>query len=64
MTVTKKQLINGTANFILKEVVPAVNDTALKAIIVAGTKLMQQSENARFSGILVERSHRPFGDVL
>lgn len=46
MTVTKRQLINGTANFMLREVVPAVNDTALKAIIVAGTKLIQQSETA------------------
>lgn len=51
MTVTKQQLVNGAANFVLKEVVPAVNDTALKTIIVAGTKLMQQSD-AAIDGIL------------
>lgn len=46
MTATKKQLINGAANFAVREVVPAVNDTALKAIIVVGAKLIQQSETA------------------
>ena len=38
-------------NFVTREVVPAVNDTALKAIIVAGAKLMQQSD-AAVDGIL------------
>ncbi len=51
MTVSKQQLVNGAANFMLREVAPAVNDTALKAIIVAGTKLMQQSD-AAVDGIL------------
>lgn len=51
MTVSKQQLVNGAANFILKEVAPAVNDTALKAIIIAGTKLAQQSD-AAVDGIL------------
>ena len=46
MTATKKELINGAANFAVREVVPAVNDTALKAIIVVGAKLIQQSETA------------------
>lgn len=46
MTAAKKQLINGAANFAIKEVAPAVNDTALKVIIVAGAKLIQQSEAA------------------
>lgn len=46
MIVTKQQLVNGAASFVLKEVVPAVNDTALKAVIVAGTKLIQQSDAA------------------
>ena len=51
MTVTKQQLVSGVASFVTREVVPAVNDTALKAIIVAGTKLMQQSD-AAVDGIL------------
>lgn len=51
MTVTKQQLVNGAVTFILREVAPAVNDTALKTIIVAGTKLVQQSD-AAVDGIL------------
>ena len=51
MTVTKQQLINGVINFVLREVAPAVNDTALKTIIVAGAKLAQQSDKAA-DGIL------------
>ena len=51
MVVTKQQLINGATNFVLREVAPAVNDTALKTIIVAGAKLAQQSDAAA-DGIL------------
>ena len=51
MIITKQQLINGVTNFVLREVAPAVNDTALKTIIVAGAKLAQQSDAAA-DGIL------------
>lgn len=45
MVISKGQLVGGIVRFIDLDVVPAVEDKALKTIIIAATVLMQQSED-------------------
>lgn len=46
MVISKGQLIGGIVRYIDLDVVPAVEDKALKTIIIAATVLTQQSEDA------------------
>lgn len=45
MVISKGQLVGGIVRFIDLDVVPAVEDKALKTIIIAATALMQQSKD-------------------